>query len=145
MRTQWIAVVASLLGITSVMAAPGQGIEATWLVEDGSTKIRFEPCGSDLCGRIVWLKNPNDPDTGKPVLDKYNPEPKLRTRPLLGLIIFTGLKPAKANQWAGSVYNASNGNDYDVTVKLTGSAAVEVEGCGLAGLICQSQKWSRTD
>jgi uncharacterized protein (DUF2147 family) len=64
---------------------------------------------------------------------------------LLGLVLFTGLKPSKPNQWAGQVYNADDGNNYEVTVKLAEPSRVEVEGCGLAGLVCQSEKWQRAD
>lgn len=125
--------------------AATSGLETTWLVEDGTTKIRFEPCGADLCGRIVWLQHPNDRDTGKPVADKYNPDPALRSRPLLGLVIFTGLRPVGANEWKGTVYNAGNGGDYEVTLRLDEQGRAEVEGCGLMGLVCQTQTWTRAN
>jgi hypothetical protein len=87
------AVLAGLTLVASAMVSfaeqPGSGLQGTWLTEDGSARIRFEQCASAPCGRIVWLREPNDPETGKPVLDKRNPDPALRSRRLLGVVIFT--------------------------------------------------------
>ena len=59
----------ALLGLSlgTVRAAEPIG---TWLTEDGKATVRIANCGPALCGTIVSLKEPNDPDTGRPKADK---------------------------------------------------------------------------
>src|SRR2546425_398156 len=59
----------------------------TWLTENGRSRIKIENCGGALCGNIVWLKEPNDPETGKPKLDKNNADAAKRSRALIGVQI----------------------------------------------------------
>jgi uncharacterized caspase-like protein len=59
----------------------------SWLTENGRSRIRIAECGSALCGTIVWLKEPNDPETSKPKLDKNNADVTKRSRPLIGIPI----------------------------------------------------------
>jgi hypothetical protein len=44
---------------------------------------------SYVCGRIVWLLRPRTP-AGQPDVDRLNPDPALRKRPLCGLTIHLG-------------------------------------------------------
>ncbi len=45
----------------------------TWLTEKGEARIHISQCGSNLCGKVVWLREPIDPATGKPQTDSRNP------------------------------------------------------------------------
>jgi uncharacterized protein (DUF2147 family) len=141
------AVLAGLTLVATVAVSfaeqAGSGLLGTWLTEDGSAQIRFEQCASTLCGRIVWLREPNDPETGKPALDKRNPDPALRGRRLLGIAIFTGIQPVQPHEWRAKAYNADDSKTYDVTLKLTPSDHLTLTGCGLFGLICKSETWTR--
>lgn len=139
-RTAVVAVM-MLLGVGAASAAD---IAGTWLTEGGASKVKLEPCGDALCGRLVWLREPNDPKTGGPVTDNKNPDAALRGRALLGVVILTGIKPAEdAGEWSARAYNADDGNTYDVTLKLHDDGNLELEGCGLGGLICQGETWTR--
>lgn len=117
--------------------------EGVWLSEDGYTKIHLSQCGGKLCGTVVWLKRPNDPDTGKPKTDTLNPDPKKRSRPLLGLQVVQGLAPSGPNKWSGQIYNADDGNTYQVHLIPDGNRA-KVQGCVL-GVLCQTQSWTRAN
>ncbi len=62
-----------------------------WLTGDKSMKIEiYENGDSTFAGKIIWLKEPNTTN-GKPPKDIKNPDEKLRERPLLDLVILTGL------------------------------------------------------
>lgn len=136
-----IAAALLALGASSVCAA---GIAGTWLTEGGVSKIRLEPCGATLCGKLVWLAQPVDPKTGGPVTDRKNPDPSLRGRALVGVELITGIKPAEdAGEWTARAYNADDGKTYDVTLKLDDEGKLELEGCGLGGIICQGETWTR--
>ena len=66
----------------------------------------------------------------------------MRSRPLLGLEIISGLKfdTAKASL-KGKVYNADDGKVYDLYLKPAGKT-MEVEGC-LLQILCDTQTWTR--
>ena len=42
----------------------------TWLTEEGKATVRIADCGRALCGTIVALKEPSDPQTGNPKVDR---------------------------------------------------------------------------
>ena len=77
MRRHFLAAVA-LAGLAGpALAADPAGM---WLTQGGNSRIRLADCGGALCGTIVWLKEPNDPDTGKPKTDKNNVDAAHRSR-----------------------------------------------------------------
>ena len=125
----------------SAFAADATG---TWLTEDGRGRIRTEHCGpgkADLCGYVVWMKEPMD-EKGKPRLDESNPDAKKKARPVLGHELMTALKPADEGRYEGKVYNADNGKSYDVKVWSEEPAELSVKGC-LFSYLCKTQSWKR--
>ena len=90
--------------------------DGTWLFANRVAVQVFE-CSGLACGRIVWLLRPRTPD-GHPDVDRLNPDPALRQRPLCGLTIIWGLRPDGAGRWSnGSLYDPQDGNTYDVTAE----------------------------
>ena len=139
-----IALVSTLVAAVSAPPALAQLREkalGVWAEEDGGAYIEIAPCQDKLCGHIVWLKNPTD-QNGQPQLDLNNPNPALRTRPILGLLIIAGLQPNDDNTYLeGQVYNSEDGKIYDVYLTPAGDT-MEVEGC-LMKFLCDSQTWKR--
>lgn len=134
--------VAIFLSITSPASAQESPQEPTglWLTAAGDARIRIARCGLGICGRIVWLREPIDADTGKPQVDDKNPDPAKQRRPIIGLQIFH-MNPNGPGKWAGSIYNADDGKTYRANVMPEGSAALKVEGCVLS--FCGSETWTR--
>ena len=93
-------------------------------------------CTGMLCGRILWLQSPHDPE-GKPKRDKKNPDSALRQRELCGMNVIWNLRPTGANRWdGGTFYNPDSGRTYDVKLDLTASDALEArfyEGASFLG------------
>jgi len=137
-------IMALMLALTGLsQPALADALAGSWLVEDGSSQIRFEPCGEKVCGRIAWLKDPMDPETGREIKDKNNPDEAQRGNKLLGLIIFKNLA-ANAGTWSGDVYNPDDGRTYSVKIRALADGRLEVKGCALAGIFCQSEIWTST-
>jgi uncharacterized protein (DUF2147 family) len=136
------AVAFAVLGLTDVASADPIG---TWMTENGRSRIRIADCGGALCGTIVWLKEPNDPETGKPKTDKNNADSGKRGRPLIGVPIVISMKPNGASKWSGPVYNAEDGKTYSGNLTEQGPDAVRLEGCAMGGLICKGQNWTRVN
>jgi uncharacterized protein (DUF2147 family) len=131
-----------LAGSDGALAADPAGV---WLTQTGTSRIRVADCGGALCGTIIWLKEPNDPDTGKPKTDKNNSDAAKRSRPLLGVQIVLGMKPAGTDKWSGQVYNAEDGKTYSGNLTMTGAGALTLQGCALGGLVCKGQNWTRVN
>jgi uncharacterized protein (DUF2147 family) len=116
-----------------------------WLTEDGKATVRIANCGGALCGTVVSLKEPTDPDTGRPKTDKNNADSSLRSRPMVGVQIVLGMKPSgTANKWTGQVYNAEDGKTYSGSLTLQDANTIRLEGCILGGLVCKGSKWTRS-
>jgi uncharacterized protein (DUF2147 family) len=149
MRAFWTSVAASRLSMLALFligfadAALAANPLGTWFTEDKESQIRITSCGDALCGALVWLKQPNDPKTGRPKTDSENADANKRNRPLIGAEIVLGMKPSGTpDQWKGQVYNAKDGNTYTGYFTITGPDSAELKGCAL-GFICKSQIWTR--
>ena len=133
-----------LIALFAVPAKAGEGGEpgGVWLTQAGDAKVKVSRCSGGICGVIVWLKDPIDAATGKPQVDDKNRNPSLATRPMIGLPLFSGMRPSGPNKWSGQIYNADDGNSYTSNISLAGPDALKVEGC--VGALCGGETWSRS-
>jgi uncharacterized protein (DUF2147 family) len=130
-------------GIAAANAAPAQDPSGTWLTGDGRAKIRIDRCGpagTEVCGKVVWLKVPTT-EAGTPRTDIKNPDPKKRSRPVLGLTLIDGLK-ADDGKFSGEIYNVEEGKIYQVSLERESGSELSVSGC-LLKVLCGSQTWTR--
>lgn len=101
------------LQVRSQPAVP-QGV---WLM-DGRVAVQIFDCERLMCGRIIWLEVPRDPQ-GMLDRDKKNPDPALRERKLCGLTVLWGLHPVGLDRWKdGWFYNPDDGVTYRVKAQL---------------------------
>jgi uncharacterized protein (DUF2147 family) len=107
-------------------------------MDNGKVTVRVAACGSNLCGKVVGLKKPID-DKGRPRLDKENPNPALRSRPVIGLTILSNMKPVGNDRWAGTIYNPDDGYTYTSKMKLQSAKTMKVQGC--VAFICKTMKF----
>jgi uncharacterized protein (DUF2147 family) len=141
----WLAAMAAALifgGPGLVAPAFAASPVGTWYTADKDSQVRIAACGAAICGTLVWLKEPNDPATGRPKLDKHNADAAKQNRPLLGVPIVLSMTPSGANVWSGNVYNASDGKTYTGSFTMTGDNTAELKGCVMA-VLCKSQTWTR--
>ena len=125
------AVVVAAIGLALMAIAPALAADpfGTWLTEDKKGKIHIVNCGGALCGNLVWIKEPLDPDTNKPKLDKHNVDASKQSRPLLGIPIVLNMKPSGTpEKWDGQVYNAEDGNTYSGSFTMTGANTARTQG-----------------
>ncbi len=122
-------------------AALADDLKGKWLTEEGKGHVVFEDCGGRLCGRIVWLKEAADA-SGKPVADALNEDPRLRTRPVLGVKLGE-LKSDGNGRWKGMMYNPEDGKSYNTEVSIQKDGSLLLKGCILAGLLCDDETWTR--
>ena len=119
-------------------------IVGVWKTGEGTAMVKIYKNGNKYQGRVVWLKEPIDPETGKPKLDKNNEDPAAKSKPVLGLINIWGFVPKDENIWEdGNIYDPKNGNTYSCTLKLTSPNSLEVRGYIGVALIGRTDNWTR--
>lgn len=133
---------AAALSIAVLPARAESDVLGRWATPGVSAVVELTHCGdaATLCGTIRWLWDAVD-DKGRPRLDANNTDPSLRTRPIVGLSILSGLKPRGDGGWSGQIYNPEDGQTYRATLRRVGADRLEVEGCVL--MICKKQVWRK--
>ena len=146
LRTTAPAVV-SAIALTLILIAPSRAADplGTWLTGDKKGKIRIVSCGAAICGNLVWLAEPLDPETHQSKVDKHNSNASLQSRPLLGIPIVLNMAPTGGDKWEGQVYNAEDGGVYTGSFTITSANSAELKGCVMGGLICKGQTWTRSN
>ncbi len=136
---QGLAIMLIALGAQPAVA-DHTGAEGTWFAAKQKLTIEVRYCGGEnICGTLVGIKKPLDKN-GNPKLDKENPDPNLRSRPVIGLEIMSNMKFSGGNEWTGKVYNADDGSTYRGEIKLQGDKFV-VKGCW--GPFCKKLNFRR--
>lgn len=115
----------------------------TWMVQDGSAKVKIEKINNKFNGKIVWMKIPND-KTGKPFTDTNNPEPSLRNRPQMGLNLLNNFVYEENNRWSnGTIYDPDEGKTYSCKITMTDNQTIEVRGYVGISLFGRTEVWKR--
>ncbi|RIW15609.1 DUF2147 domain-containing protein [Algoriphagus lacus] len=112
--------------VWNIQAQSENAILGLWYNTEKTAQIQIIKSGSEYIGKIIWVKNPNT--DGKPVLDKQNTDPKLRTRPIVGLSILDGLKYAGGIWKDGEIYDPNSGKTYSCELRLKSESILEVKG-----------------
>ena len=113
---------ALLFGAIVIVALPAVALagipQGVWLM-DSKVAVQIFNCSNLLCGRILWMKIPRDPQ-GRPERDELNPNPTLRQRPLCGVTIIGGLRSTGPDDWGGGwFYNPMDGVTYSLSAEVT--------------------------
>ena len=120
----YVAVLLMLLAGAAPRALAAAAVPpGVWLM---GTKVAIQifDCHSMLCGRVIWLKVPLDPQ-GLLKRDKLNPDPALRQRQVCGPTIIWNVHPKGGNRWEGGwFYNPDDGATYRVRMELKSSDVI---------------------
>ena len=132
-------------GLTTIMAQaqPQPSAVGLWLVSDKKGIVEIQPCGPSLCGRIVWMNEPLQPD-GSIKRDDHNPDAALRGRTICNMPLMTGFKPAGPGEWEdGRIYDPTEGSTYHAEMRLENADTLRLRGYVLLPLLGQSRIWTR--
>ncbi|MDZ4790200.1 MAG: DUF2147 domain-containing protein [Hyphomicrobiales bacterium] len=127
---------ALLAGFSPASQAGAEDAFGTWKDSAKGSVVRVYACGGGLCAQIVKTS-----DAG--AKDVNNSNPALQKRPIAGLVIMSGAKKSGDNAWKGSIYNREDGQRYSGSLTVVSKNQLELQGCGLGGLVCTSRTWSR--
>ena len=143
-------VITSLLSIFSTLFLNAQNksneaILGTWLTGTGNARVEIIKNGTSFQGKIVWLKEPIEPETGKPKTDTKHPDASNHNRPLLGLTNLWGFQYNESNNsWEnGHIYDPKNGKEYKSIITLKDKNTLNVRGYIGISLIGRTDVWTR--
>jgi uncharacterized protein (DUF2147 family) len=127
MRPAACALLFSLLFAAPAVAAP---IEGYWKNPIGSAIIAIAPCGSVLCGKVVWASARGQREVAK------------TTSHVVGTTVLTDLKP-KGRGWSGKLFIPDDNIHVSAHLQLVSPNQLKLTGCAML-LLCRSQLWTRT-
>jgi uncharacterized protein (DUF2147 family) len=92
-------------------------LPGVWVTEGSRSKVEIFRTGNSYAAKIIWLAEESNKE-GQPKTDKKNPDPALRSRPIIGLVILSDLK-LENGIWKGSkIYSPERGEYIDCSLQL---------------------------
>jgi uncharacterized protein (DUF2147 family) len=100
-----------------------------WENEAKSLRIQIYTVNGDFRAKIIWFSDTE----GKPMSywkDRRNPDPKLRSRTILGMSILNGLRydPKKKSWEDGKVYDSKHGKYWNASAYIDKKGMLKVRG-----------------
>ena len=139
-----LLVASAWLGSAFVSADNPDAIVGTWLTGSKNGRVQIYKQGSQYFGKIVWLKEPNDPKINQPKTDSNNPDSQKKAQPLLGLVNLRNFSYAGENVWdQGKVYDPENGKEYSCKLTLRNNNTLDVRGYVGISLLGRTDTWQR--
>lgn len=124
----------------------GDDLLGVWLNEDKDAHVEIYKDAGNYYGKIVWLKNPNDEETGEPKLDDENQDESLRNRPVMGLLLLREFEFDGDDEWEdGKIYDPKNGKDYSCYIEFKDETKnlLKVRGYIGIAMIGRTTYWTR--
>ncbi len=122
-------------------------ILGVWLNEDKDAHVKIYKEDGKYYGKIIWLKDPIRPETGKPKLDRENEDESLRSRPVMGLMLLNDFVFDGDDEWEdGTIYDPKNGKTYKCYMEFedeTDQNTLKVRGYIGFSLLGRTTYWTR--
>jgi uncharacterized protein (DUF2147 family) len=118
--------------------------KGTWYNDEKSAKVQFYMKEDKLFGKIIWLKEPLE--NGKPKVDNKNPEKKLQSTPILGMVFLKNFVADGTSEWEdGKIYDPKNGKTYSSEIKVVSPTKINVRGYIGISLIGRTSVFTKAD
>ena len=136
--------------IKAAPANPGDAILGIWATDKAEAHIEISRTEEGTyTATIIWLEEPFYPPddeggmAGQPRVDRENPDPELRDRPIEGLLIMRGLEYDGDREWVdGEIYDPETGNTYSSEIWLTDEGTLKVRGYVGFSLFGRTTEWT---
>jgi len=157
MKQTLVVMAAVLVVLAAIPAVAGDGdgdaILGLWATapgtESGQAHVEIVRNGDHYEGHIVWLQKPtyppDDPEgmAGQARVDRNNPDPALRSKPVIGLKILWDMVWDGSGQWRkGRVYDPDNGKTYKCYIRLTPDGILKLRGYIGFSLLGRTSEWT---
>lgn len=128
---------------TTLWSQNANDVIGLWLTKEGKAYVKIEVLNGKYVGTITYLKDPLNEETGKPKVDKNNPDKNHQNDPIIGLKILRNLKFDEGEWTDGQVYDPENGKEYSCTVSLKDRNTLEMRGYIGFSMFGRTEVWKR--
>jgi len=120
----------SIMVVTANAQPRTGGVAGVWIDHTGQGAVEITPCGPNMCGSVVWLKNPlKKSKTG---------------RPICGAQILGDLRKRPNEAWEdGWIYNPEDEERFSAEIKLKNETTLLVTGYLGIKLLGETFTWKR--
>ncbi|MFK8067145.1 MAG: DUF2147 domain-containing protein [Gammaproteobacteria bacterium] len=126
------------LTMSAARAVTEADILGVWVNQAGDGLIEITKTQNLYRGAIVGSTD------GKDRLDVNNPDPTLKTRSLLNVVVLGDFTYQHPNYWLdGWIYDPNNGKKYNCKMKLTDSNTLEIRGYIGFSLFGRTEIWKK--
>jgi uncharacterized protein (DUF2147 family) len=140
----WAAFLVLFAAFQSIAQTEADGALGVWYSEGKESKIEIYKKGDRYFGKVAWVSRKNA--DGSPVLDVNNPDVKLRSRPITGIVLMHDFKHAGKNVWEdGKIYDPKNGKTYSCKMTLISKNQLNVRGYVGISLMGRTTTWTRAE
>jgi uncharacterized protein (DUF2147 family) len=156
LRPLYVISIASLLSVLPIpesasraqparaAASPADALLGEWWTEGNEGRVRFSRDRDGTFRGTTSCCVTSERKPGEVYEDIHNPNPKLRTRSTLGIVIIWKLSYEDDGEYTGGhVYNPRDGKTYRFEAKLLDKDTVKIRGYLGIPLLGQSQVWKR--
>jgi uncharacterized protein (DUF2147 family) len=143
MRLLFLTIAMSLMS-SVLIAEEADKLIGVWEPSNGKARVKIDKIGSKYYGRIVWLREPNDPKTGQPKTDVNNPDESMRAVALKGYRMLKDFIYKGNGEWAdGTIYDPESGSTYSCVIKLKDSNTLDIRGFVGVKALGKTDTWKR--
>jgi uncharacterized protein (DUF2147 family) len=128
-----------LAGGAAAQGTPGAAADVTgvWIDHTGQGAVEIAPCGANggnpgnrVCGRVVWLKNPE--------------HRSVSGKRICGTQVLGDLRKEAANTWdSGWIYNPEDEERFSASLQLANADTMKVTGYLGIKLLGETFTWKR--
>ena len=120
-------------------------ILGTWLNQEATGKVQIYKENNKYFGKLVWLRNPIDSITGLPRTDKENPDEKLKSTPIIGLVNLKNFVFNGEDEWSGgTIYDPKNGKTYKCYIQFESQNKLKIRGYVGVSLLGRNTYWTKS-
>ncbi|TAE49787.1 MAG: DUF2147 domain-containing protein [Bacteroidetes bacterium] len=142
--TFWAALVLTFSLHLHAQDAKADKLVGVWEPSNGKARVKVEKIGTKYYGKIVWLREPIDPNTGAAKVDKNNPDESMRTVPLKGYRMLKDFTYAGNGEWTeGTIYDPESGSTYNCVIKLKDDNTLDIRGYVGVKALGRTDVWKR--
>lgn len=117
----------------AMLAQAGQADpQGQWRNPQGTVIVSLAPCGQALCGVVQWASEAAKADARRG-----------GTEHLVGTEVLSEFTPKAPGRWRGRLFIPDLNQRPKAEMRLVEPDQLKVTVCGVGGLLCKSQLWTR--
>ncbi|HAD13530.1 MAG TPA: DUF2147 domain-containing protein [Saprospirales bacterium] len=143
MKSIWIFFSLFIASLTVSAQDAADQLIGLWEPSNGKARVKIEKIGSKYYGKIVWLREPIDPQTQQPKVDKNNPDESMRSVPLKGYRMLKDFVQKNGEWTDGTIYDPESGSTYSCVIKAKDENTLDIRGYVGVKALGRTDVWKR--